>query len=107
MLKGKDDLAISLNNQIPSLQSVHDSVKVTATSLGKEICSSHDMTVGNNLSWNYKQNVWSSCTTISLMNEKISEGRVHGWGNANSTRNITSSKGSDHVWGKVDSTRNW
>ena len=107
MLKGKDDLAISLNNQIPSLQSVHDSVKVTETSLGKEICSSHDMNVGNNLSWNYKQNVWSSCTTISLMNEKLSEGRVHGWGNGNSTRNITSSKGSDHVWGKVDSTRNW
>ena len=48
VLKGKDDLAISLNNQIPSLQSVHDSVKVTETSLGKEICSSHDMNVGNN-----------------------------------------------------------
>ena len=106
VLKGKDDRGILLNNQIPLVESVHESVKVTENLMGNEICSSHEKNVGNNLSCKYNQNVWSSRTTNSIMNEKLSQRRVHGWGKVNSTRNITSSEGPGHIWDKVDSTRN-
>ena len=49
MLKGKDDRTILLNNQIPLVESVHESVKVAENLMGNEICSSHEKNVGNNV----------------------------------------------------------
>ena len=36
------------------------------------------------------------------MNVNLSEGRVHGWGKVDSTRNSTYFDGPGHGWGKVD-----